>query len=95
MPPNSTKYPNNKYLQRKNSLNTAVFKRKTSDAFIRSLTDPGKHADGEVHSLYLAVRASSKIGKSPSRFWRFKYRLHDSRFSIGAYPDTSPKEARG
>ena len=34
-----------------------AFKRKLSDAFIRSLTEPGKHADGEVPGLYLEVRA--------------------------------------
>ena len=56
---------------------------------IRSLTEPGKHADGEVPGLYLEVRASSKVGKSPSKVWRLKYRLHgkENRFSIGAYPD--------
>ena len=76
--------------------NAVVFKRKLSDAFIRSLTEPGKHADGEVPGLYLEVRASSRAGKSPSKFWRLKYRLHgkENRFSIGAYPDISLKEAR-
>lgn len=33
--------------------NVVVFKRKLSDALIRSLTEPGKHADGEVPGLYL------------------------------------------
>ncbi len=76
--------------------NAVVFKRKLSDALIRSLTEPGKHADGEVPGLYLEVRASSKVGKSPSKVWRLKYRLHgkENRFSIGAYPDISLKEAR-
>ena len=76
--------------------NAVVFKRKLSDALIRSLTEPGKHADGEVPGLYLEVRASSKVGKSPSKVWRLKYRLHgkENRFSIGAYPDIGLKEAR-
>jgi len=76
--------------------NAVVFKRKLSDALIRSLTEPGKHADGEVPGLYLEVRASSKVGKSPSKFWRLKYRLHgkENRFSIGAYPEIRLKEAR-
>ena len=62
----------------------------------RSLTEPGKHADGEVAGLYLEVRASSKVGKSPSKFWRLKYRLQgkEHRFSIGAYPETGLKQAR-
>ena len=76
--------------------NVVVFKRKLSDALIRSLTEPGKHADGEVPGLYLEVRASSKVGKSPSKVWRLKYRLHgkENRFSIGSYPDIGLKEAR-
>lgn len=76
--------------------NAVVFKRKLSDALIRSLTEPGKHADGEVPGRYLEVRASNKVGKSPSKVWRLKYRLHgkENRFSIGAYPDISLKEAR-
>ena len=73
--------------------NAVVFKRKFSDALIRSLTEPGKHADGEVPGLYLEVRASSKVGKSPPKVWRLKYRLHgkENRFSIGAYPDIGLK----
>ncbi|RMT30298.1 Phage integrase [Pseudomonas syringae pv. solidagae] len=76
--------------------NAVVFRRKLSDAFIRSLTEPVKHADGEVPGLYLEVRASSKVGKPPSKVWRLKYRLHgkENRFSIGAYPDIGLKEAR-
>ena len=76
--------------------NAVVFKRKLSDALIRSLAEPGKHADGEVPGLYLEVRASSKVDKSPSKVGRLKYRLHgkENRFSIGAYPDIGLKEAR-
>ena len=68
--------------------NAVVFKRKLSDALIRSLTEHGKHSDGEVPGFYLEVRAPSKVGKSPSKVWRLKYRLHgkENRFSIGAYP---------
>ena len=78
------------------SEHAVVFKRKLSDAFIRTLTEPGKHADGEVPGLYLEVTPSSKVGKTPSKFWRLKYRLHgkENRFSIGAYPDIGLKEAR-
>jgi len=35
--------------------NAVIFRRKLSDAFIRSLTECGKHADGEVPGLYLEV----------------------------------------
>lgn len=74
----------------------ALFKRKLTDAFVRALTTPGKHADGEVPGLYLEVSASRKIGNPPSKFWRLKYRLHgkENRFSIGSYPDIGLKEAR-
>lgn len=63
---------------------------------VSSLTEPGKHADGVVLGLYLEVRASSKVRKSPSKFWRLKYRLHgkENRFSIRAYPEIGLKEAR-
>lgn len=76
--------------------NAAFFKRKLSNALIRTLTEPGKHADGEVPGLYLEVRPSSKVGKSPSKFWRLKYRLHgkENRFSIDAYADIRLKDAR-
>lgn len=76
--------------------NAVIFRRKLSDAFIRSLTECGKHADGKVPGLYLEVRASSKVGKFPSKVWRLKYRLHgkENRFSISAYPDIGLKEAR-
>lgn len=76
--------------------NATALRRKLSDAFIRSLADPGKYADGEVPGLYLEVRASRKAGKPASKCWRLKYRLHgkENRFSIGAYPDIGLKEAR-
>ncbi|MBP1148075.1 hypothetical protein JOE33_004998 [Pseudomonas sp. PvP027] len=36
------------------------------------------------------------MGKSPSKVWRLKYRLHgkENRFYIGAYSDIGLKEAR-
>jgi len=36
------------------------------------------------------------VGKSPSKFWRLKYRLHgkENRFSIGSYPEIGVKESR-
>ena len=42
--------------------NAVALKRRLSDAFIRTLTEPGKHTDGEVPGLYLEVRVSSKVG---------------------------------
>jgi hypothetical protein len=42
--------------------NAPVFRRKLSNAFIRSLTEPGKYVDGEVPGLYLQVRLSSMLG---------------------------------
>ncbi|WP_449123975.1 Arm DNA-binding domain-containing protein [Pseudomonas viridiflava] len=49
-----------------------------------------------VSGLYLNVRTATKVGKSSSRLWRLKYRLHakENRFSVGAYPDMGLKEAR-
>jgi hypothetical protein len=50
------------------SENAVVFKRKLSDAFICTLSEPGKHVDGEVPGLYLEVRPSNKVGRNPSKF---------------------------
>ena len=76
--------------------NVPAFRRKLSDAFIRSLAKPGKYADGEVPGLYLEVRASRKVGNPASKCWRLKYRLQgkENRFSIGAYPDIGLRDAR-
>lgn len=76
--------------------NAPAFRRKLSDAFIRSLAEPGKYADGEVPGFYLEVRTSRKVGKTASKCWRLKYRLQgkENRFSIGAYPDIGLREAR-
>lgn len=73
-----------------------AFRRKLNDAFVRSLTEPGKYTDGEVPGLYLEVRPSRKSGKPVSKHWRLKYRLHgkENRFSIGAYPEIGLKNAR-
>ncbi|PYG78490.1 MULTISPECIES: site-specific integrase [unclassified Pseudomonas] len=72
------------------------FRRKLSDAFIRSQTSPGKYSDGEVPGLYLQVKASLKPDKPASKYWRMKYRLHgkENVFAIGSYPDVGLKEAR-
>lgn len=66
-----------------------------TDAYVRTLTEPGKHTDGTVPGLYLEVGKLRKDGK-PSKNWRLKYRLHgkENRFSIGTYPDISLKKAR-
>lgn len=56
--------------------NAPVFRRKLSEAFIRSLSEPGKCADGEVSGLFLQVKVSLKAGKTASKYWRLKYRLH-------------------
>jgi len=76
--------------------NAPVFRRKLSDAFIRSLAEPGKYADGEVPGLFLQVKVSLKAGKTASKYWRLKYRLHgkENVFAIGSYPDVGLKEAR-
>lgn len=76
--------------------NAPVFRRKLSDAFIRSLAEPGKYADGEVPGLFLQVKVSLKAGKTASKYWRLKYRLHgkENVFAIGNYPDVGLKEAR-
>lgn len=73
-----------------------AFRRKLSDAFIRSVAEPGKYADGEVPGLYLQVKVSLKSGKGSSKYWRMKYRLHgkENVYSIGTYPDIGLKEAR-
>lgn len=63
---------------------------KLTDVKIRSLTTPGKYADGVIGGLYI------EVAKTGSRLWRLKYRLHgkENRFSIGAYPDITIKKAR-
>jgi integrase len=66
-----------------------------TDAYVRTLTEPGKHTDGTVPGLYLEVGQRRKDGK-PSKNWRLKYRLHgkENRFAIGSYPAISLKRAR-
>lgn len=72
------------------------FRRKLSDAFLRTVTESGKYADGEVPGLFLQVKASLKAGKPASKYWRMKYRLHgkENVFAIGRYPDIGLKDAR-
>ena len=71
-------------------------RRKLSDARLRTLTQPGKYADGDVPGLYLEVKKPQKSGKPGSKLWRVKYRLDgkENRFAIGAYPAIGLKEAR-
>lgn len=73
-----------------------AFRRKLSDAFLRTVTEPGKYADGEVPGLYLQVQASLKAHKPASKYWRMKYRLHgkENVYAIGRYPDIGLKDAR-
>ena len=61
---------------------------KLTDAKLRSLTTPGKHADG--HGLYLEVTPAG------GRYWRLKYRHggKEKRLSFGVYPEVSLKAAR-
>ncbi|AZC76273.1 integrase, putative [Pseudomonas chlororaphis subsp. piscium] len=67
-----------------------------SDARVRTLTEPGKHTDGVVPGLYLEVGKPRKNGKSGSKLWRLKYRLHgkENRYAVGAYPVIGLAEAR-
>lgn len=61
---------------------------KLTDAKLRNLTTPGKHADGG--GLYLEVTAAG------GRYWRLKYRHggKEKRLAFGVYPTVSLKEAR-
>lgn len=61
---------------------------KLTDAKLRNLTTPGKHADGG--GLYLEVTPAG------GRYWRLKYRFggKEKRLAFGVYPTVSLKEAR-
>ncbi len=61
---------------------------KLTDAKLRTLTTPGKHADG--HGLYLEVTATG------GRYWRMKYRHggKEKRLAFGVYPEITLKAAR-
>ncbi|PYE74368.1 integrase [Xylophilus ampelinus] len=61
---------------------------KLTDAKLRTLTKPGKHADGA--GLYLEVTAAG------GRYWRWKYRINgkEKRLAFGVYPQVGLKEAR-
>jgi len=61
---------------------------KLTDAKLRNLTTPGKHADGG--GLYLEVTPAG------GRYWRMKYRFarKEKRLAFGVYPDVALKEAR-
>lgn len=61
---------------------------KLTDAQLRNLTEPGKHADG--NGLYL------ELTKAGGRYWRMKYRFggKEKRMAFGVYPAVSLKQAR-
>ena len=61
---------------------------KLTDTKLRTLTTPGKHADG--HGLYLEVSPTG------GRYWRMKYRHggKEKRLSFGVYPEVTLKAAR-
>jgi integrase len=59
-----------------------------TDAKLRNLNDPGKHADG--NGLYIEVT------KAGGRYWRMKYRFggKEKRLAFGVYPAVGLKQAR-
>lgn len=61
---------------------------KLTDTKLRSLHQPGKHADGG--GLFLNVTAAG------GRYWRMKYRFagKEKLLAFGVYPEVSLKEAR-
>ena len=62
--------------------------KKLTDAQLRSVMTPGKHADGE--GLYLEVTPAG------AKYWRMKYRFagKEKRLAFGVYPSVSLKGAR-
>jgi integrase len=62
--------------------------KKLTDAQLRNVMTPGKHADGE--GLYLEVTPAG------AKYWRMKYRFagKEKRLAFGVYPSVSLKEAR-
>ncbi len=61
---------------------------KLTDALLRTLTKPGKHADGG--GLYLELTPAG------GKYWRLKYRHggKEKRLAFGVYPGVSLKDAR-
>ncbi len=61
---------------------------KLTDAKVRTLKEPGKHADGL--GLYLELTPAG------GRYWRLKYRFanKEKRLAFGVYPTVSLKDAR-
>jgi integrase len=61
---------------------------KLTDAKLRTLTQPGKHSDGE--GLYLELTPAG------GKYWRMKYRHggKEKRMAFGVYPAVSLKDAR-
>jgi len=58
------------------SLPTPALRRKLTDAFLRTIGESGKYADGEVPGLYVHVQASQKSNKPAAKYWRMRYRLN-------------------
>ena len=61
---------------------------KLTDALLRTLTKPGKHADGG--GLYLELTPAG------GKYWRLKYRHggKEKRLAFGVYPGVGLKDAR-
>lgn len=61
---------------------------KLTDATLRNLTKPGKHADGG--GLYLELTPAG------GKYWRLKYRYggKEKRLAFGVYPSVTLKQAR-
>src|SRR3990167_1525593 len=61
---------------------------KLTDATLRNLTKPGKHADGG--GLYLELTPAG------GKYWRLKYRYggKEKKLAFGVYPGVTLKQAR-
>ena len=61
---------------------------KLTDARLRTLTEPGRHYDGQ--GLYL------ELSKAGGRYWRMKYRYggKEKLLAFGVYPSVTLKAAR-
>ena len=57
-----------------------------SDVFVRTVKQPGKHADGRVLYLLVTVAADGLVGK----LWRLDFRHAGKRgtLALGRYPNT-------
>lgn len=61
---------------------------KLTDAKLRTLSEPGKHFDG--NGLYLELTPAG------GRYWRLKFRHtgKEKRLALGVYPEIGLKQAR-